>query len=62
MEKRNPEFAALSTPAERIPYLAAQKDTGYSAEELVRLMEAALFGPEEPGDEDYQVLRRFLRK
>lgn len=69
LAKKDAEFAKLSTPSQRIPYLAAisrgrhstSGAAGLSDEEIVEKMEAACFGPEQPKDEDYQMLWRFLR-
>lgn len=69
LAKKDAAFAELSTPAQRIPYLAAvsrnrhasQGTAGLTDEELVGKMEAACFGPDQPGDEDYQMLWHFFK-
>lgn len=66
LEKKDAEFARLSTPAERIPYLMefgrAGPAGGYSAEELTEKFEAVCFSKEQPIEEDYNILWNFLRK
>lgn len=66
LAKKDAAFAELSTPSQRIPYLAAMSRSRHAApeltdEELVEKMEAACFGPKQPEEEDYQMLWRFLR-
>lgn len=69
LAKKDAAFAELSTPAQRIPYLAAvsrkhhasQGTAGLTDEELVSKMEAACFGPDQPEDADYQILWQFFK-
>lgn len=70
-EKRDPEFARLSTPSERIPYLIgidpgeghplSPEDTARK-EDAIQRIEAACFGAGQPEEKEYQKLLEMLKK